>query len=173
MSWQQYVDQSLVGSGNVDKAAIFNSEGNSVWATSPGFQVSPKEMEEIVAAYNDKGDDTGVKQVQSTGLHVAGERFVVLKADERSLYGKKVRFFYRVFSRFSSALEILPFNHPVTRNFRSFYLPGVHTLQGKEGIVIVKTTQAILVTHYPEHVQPGSAANTVEQLGDYLISVGY
>ena len=45
--------------------------------------------------------------------------------------------------------------------------------QGKEGIVIVKTTQAILVAHYPETVQPGQAANTVEQLGDYLIGVGY
>lgn len=30
---------SLVGTGNVDKAAIFNSEGNSVWATSAGFTV--------------------------------------------------------------------------------------------------------------------------------------
>lgn len=46
-------------------------------------------MKEIVAAYADKAD---VKQVQSTGLHVGGERFVVLKADERSLYGKKVSF---------------------------------------------------------------------------------
>lgn len=45
--------------------------------------------------------------------------------------------------------------------------------QGREGVVLVKTTQAILVTHYPETVQPGSAANTVEQLGDYLIKVGY
>lgn len=45
--------------------------------------------------------------------------------------------------------------------------------QGKEGIVIVKTQQAILVSHYPESVQPGSAANTVEQLGDYLIGLGY
>ena len=50
---------------------------------------------------------------------------------------------------------------------------GTDTTQGKEGIVIVKTTQAILVTHYPETVQPGSAANTVEQLADYLIGVGY
>ncbi|KAL1311304.1 hypothetical protein AAFC00_001485 [Neodothiora populina] len=130
MSWQAYVDQSLVGTGNVDKAAIFNSEGNSVWATTAGFTVSPAEMKEIVTAYADKAD---VKQVQSTGLHVAGDRYVVIKADDRSLYGKK----------------------------------------GKEGIVVVKTTQAILVTHYPETVQPGSAANTVEQLGDYLISVGY
>ncbi|EKG20276.1 Profilin/allergen [Macrophomina phaseolina MS6] len=133
MSWQAYVDTSLVGTGNVDKAAIFNAEGNSVWATSAGFTIDPKEAAEIVSAYKDKGDANGIKQVQSTGLHIAGDKYVVLKADERSLYGKK----------------------------------------GREGIVIVKTTQAILVAHYPETVQPGVAANTVEQLGDYLISVGY
>jgi len=80
---------SLVGTGNLDKAAIFNADGNSVWATSSGFTVSPQEMQEVVAAYKDKGAD-GVKQVQSTGLHIAGERFVVLKADDRSVYGKKV-----------------------------------------------------------------------------------
>lgn len=130
MSWQAYVDTSLVGTGNVDKAAIFNSEGNSVWATSTGFTVSPAEIQEVVAAYKDTGD---VKQVQSTGLHIAGERFVVIKADGRSIYGKK----------------------------------------GKEGVVIVKTNMAILVAHYPETVQPGGAANTVEQLADYLVGVGY
>ncbi len=47
-------------------------------------------MQEIVTAYKDKGDSAGVKQVQSNGLHIAGERFVVLKADDRSIYGKKV-----------------------------------------------------------------------------------
>jgi len=130
MSWQAYVDTSLVGTGNVDKAAIFNSEGNSVWASSAGFTVAPHEMKEVVGSFKDTGD---VKQVQSNGVHIAGERYVVIKADDRSLYGKK----------------------------------------GKEGIVIVKTQQALLVTHYPETVQPGSAANTVEQLADYLISVGY
>ncbi|OQO01328.1 hypothetical protein B0A48_12883 [Cryoendolithus antarcticus] len=132
MSWQAYVDQSLVGTTNLDKAAIFNSEGNSVWATTPGFTVSPQEMAAVVAAYKDPGTD-GVKKVQSEGLYIGGERFVVIKADERSVYGKK----------------------------------------GREGVVIVKTTQALLVTHYPEAVQPGVAANTVEQLADYLIGVGY
>ncbi|EMC93045.1 hypothetical protein BAUCODRAFT_151416 [Baudoinia panamericana UAMH 10762] len=122
----------LVGTGSVDRAAIFSADGTSAWATSPKFNIQPKEMQEIVAAYRDPGKD-GVKQVQSTGLHVAGERFVVLKADERSIYGKK----------------------------------------GREGIVIVKTKQALLVAHYPESVQPGTAANTVETLGDYLIKVGY
>jgi hypothetical protein len=50
--------------------------------------VSPAEMKEVVSAYKDKGD---IKQVQSSGIHIAGERFVVLKADDRSIYGKKVR----------------------------------------------------------------------------------
>jgi profilin len=89
-------------------------------------------MQAIVTAYKDPGTD-GVKKVQSEGLHVAGERFVVIKADNRSIYGKK----------------------------------------GREGVIIVKTTQALLVTHYPESVQPGVATNTTEQLGDYLIKMGY
>lgn len=45
--------------------------------------------------------------------------------------------------------------------------------QGKEGVVIVKTVQALLVAHYPESVQPGQAVTVVEKLGDYLIGVGY
>lgn len=44
-------------------------------------------MQEIVTAYKDASP---VKQVQSTGIHVAGEKYIVLKADDRSLYGKKV-----------------------------------------------------------------------------------
>ena len=30
---------SLVGTGLLDKAAIFNTQGTSVWASSPGFTV--------------------------------------------------------------------------------------------------------------------------------------
>jgi len=130
MSWQAYVDTSLVGTGDVDKAAIFNSEGTSVWATSKGFQISPAEMQEVVGSYKDTAPQ---KKVQANGLHIAGEKYIVIKADDRSLYGKK----------------------------------------GREGIVIVKTKQALLIAHYPETVQPGQAATTVEKLGDYLISVGY
>lgn len=45
--------------------------------------------------------------------------------------------------------------------------------QAKEGVVIAKTTQAILIAHYGENVIAGNAATTVEQLADYLIKVGY
>lgn len=46
-------------------------------------------------------------------------------------------------------------------------------LQGKEGVFVVKSNQAILIGHYPESVQPGSANTVIGQLGDYLVSVGY
>jgi profilin len=45
--------------------------------------------------------------------------------------------------------------------------------QGKEGIVCVKTAQAIIVAHYPDTVQPSEATVAVEKLGDYLVGVGY
>ena len=52
--------------------------------------MSPDGMKEVVATYKDPGKD-GVKEVQRTGLRIAGERYVVLKADDRSIYGKQVR----------------------------------------------------------------------------------
>jgi len=130
MSWQAYVDTSLIGSGNVDKAAIFSAAGDSKWAASHGFDISAAELKTIVDSYRDTKD---VKDVQGSGFYIAGSKYMTLRADDRSLYGKK----------------------------------------GKEGIIIVKTTQAILVAHYPETVQPGNAVTTVEQLGDYLVGVGY
>lgn len=44
---------------------------------------------------------------------------------------------------------------------------------GKLGIIIAKTTQAIIVGHYGENAQPGNARSTVEALGDYLRKSGY
>jgi len=130
MSWQAYVDSSLVGSGHVDKAAIVSAAGDSVWASTPGFTISPEEMKEVVATL---AGGEAVDKIFSTGLHIAGERYVVFKAEGRSIYGRK----------------------------------------GKEGIVICKTNQAILVAHYGENVQAGNAAITVEQLADYLVNLSY
>ncbi|KAL2046675.1 hypothetical protein ABVK25_011647 [Lepraria finkii] len=129
MSWQAYIDTSLVGSGDVDKAAIFNVEGTSVWASSPDFKVEPAEVQDVLASYK----QTEPKKIFETGFKIAGDKYFTLKADDRSVYGKK----------------------------------------GREGMIIVKTKQALLLAHYPETVQPGSASLTVEKLGDYLIGVGY
>jgi len=128
MSWQAYVDSSLIGSGHVDKGAIYSAKGDSVWATSAGFNVSATEMQEVVTGLSGKPD-----KLYAEGLHVAGERYVLTKAEDRSLYARK----------------------------------------GREGVVIVKTTQAILIAHYADGMIAGNAAQTVEQLADYLISTGY
>jgi len=128
MSWQAYVDSSLIGSGHVDKGAIYSAKGDSVWATSAGFTISPAEMQEIVTGLSGSYD-----KLYAEGLHIAGEKFVLTKAEDRSLYARK----------------------------------------GREGVVIVKTTQAILIAHYKDGMIAGNSAQTVEQLADYLISTGY
>ncbi|KAF4625849.1 hypothetical protein G7Y89_g12311 [Cudoniella acicularis] len=128
MSWQAYVDSSLLGSGHLDKASIISVKGDSTWATSPGFTVAPPEIAEIVGGLS--GNPAGLYE---KGLHVAGERYVLTKAEDRSLYARK----------------------------------------GREGIVIVKCTQCILIAHYKDGMIAGNAATTVEQLADYLIQQGY
>lgn len=41
----------------------------------------------VVDSYADKGDP---KKVQSSGFYIAGQRYVTIKAEDRSLYGRKV-----------------------------------------------------------------------------------
>jgi profilin len=44
-------------------------------------------MQEVVAGLSGKVD-----KLYAEGLHVAGERYVLTKAEDRSLYARKVRF---------------------------------------------------------------------------------
>ncbi|KNG88621.1 profilin [Aspergillus nomiae NRRL 13137] len=78
-----YVDSSLMGSGQFDKAAILSHDLSGTEAYSPGFTISVEELKELAAAF----DNSGV--AMTNGFHVGGEKFVAIRADERSLYGKK------------------------------------------------------------------------------------
>uniref|UniRef100_A0A060T3S8 Profilin n=1 Tax=Blastobotrys adeninivorans TaxID=409370 RepID=A0A060T3S8_BLAAD len=126
MSWQAYVD-NLLGSGSVDQAALYSRAGDSVWAKSANFEVSAPEINEIAKGFDDSS------QLQASGLHVQGQKYFMLRADDRSIYGKL----------------------------------------NDTGIVAVRTKQALLIAHYSAPTQPGEATKVVEQLADYLISVGY
>ncbi|KAH8802823.1 putative profilin [Xylogone sp. PMI_703] len=128
MSWQAYIDTSLVGSGHIDKGAIYSKAGDSVWAASPGFSVSAPEIKEVITALDGKTD-----KIYAEGLHVGGERYVVTNAEGRSIYARK----------------------------------------GREGVVIAKTKQAILIAHYADGMIAGNAASATEKLADYLESTGY
>ncbi|KAK7676116.1 profilin, required for normal timing of actin polymerization in response to thermal stress [Cerrena zonata] len=126
MSWQAYTD-NLVATGKIDKAALYSGAGDSLWAQSSNFQLGQDEISAIAKGYSDPSN------LQAHGLHVQGQKYFLLRADERSIYGK----------------------------------------QDAEGIVAVKTKQAILIAHYPAGVVAGEATTVVEKLADYLISVNY
>lgn len=126
MSWQAYTD-NLTATGKLDKAALYSRAGDSLWAQSGNFQLQPQEISAIARGYDDPSE------LQATGLHAVGQKYFLLKADNRSIYGK----------------------------------------HDAEGLITVRTTQAIILAHYPEGVQAGEAAIIVEKLADYLISTGY
>jgi len=83
MSWQAYVDSQLVGTGHCTKAAIIGHDG-AQWAASPGFTLSANEGKSLVNAFQDPSS------AFSSGLHIGGVKYMTIKADARSLYGKKV-----------------------------------------------------------------------------------
>lgn len=64
-----------------------STPGQSANAISPRLQLSPQELKEVVTAFNDTNEP---KAVQASGLHLAGEKYFVIMANEKSLYGKKV-----------------------------------------------------------------------------------
>jgi len=126
MSWQDYVDNHLIGTGKIAQAAIYGIDG-SLWATSPGFSAQPAELDAVKQGFQD------ASSLQANGVFINNVKYFTIYAMDRSIYGKK----------------------------------------DKDGIVIVKTTQAILIGTYIDPTQPGEAATIVEKLADYLISLGY
>jgi profilin len=89
MSWQAYIDSSLVGSGHIDKGAIISAAGDSVWAASSDFQLKPEEMKAISAIVS--GDSAAKDKAFGEGLYIAGNRYVMTKAEERSIYARSGR----------------------------------------------------------------------------------
>ncbi|KAK0643562.1 profilin [Cercophora newfieldiana] len=91
MSWQAYVDSSLVATGHIDKAAIISAAGDSVWASSPAFTLKPEEMKAIVAILGDAGKGPAVDKAFGEGVYIAGERFVAFNIEDRHIYGRHGR----------------------------------------------------------------------------------
>ncbi|KAH7328123.1 profilin [Stachybotrys elegans] len=89
MSWQAYIDSSLVGSGHIDKGAILSAAGDSAWASSSDFQLKPEEMKVIASIV---GGDAGAKdKAFADGLYIAGNRYVMARAEDRSIYARSGR----------------------------------------------------------------------------------
>jgi profilin len=79
MSWQAYVDDQLVGTGHVIGASIIGHDGN-VWA-SKNLTLKAGEGAKLVAGFKDSASILG------GGVFVDGQKYLTIKADDKSIYG--------------------------------------------------------------------------------------
>ncbi|KAM9998813.1 hypothetical protein ACTFIY_008463 [Dictyostelium cf. discoideum] len=82
MSWQHYVDEQLVGAG-LCQAAILGANDGGVWAKSTGITIGKQEGDGLVALFKNPGD------VFAKGALVGGVKYMGIKGDPQSIYGKK------------------------------------------------------------------------------------
>ncbi|CAH0557141.1 unnamed protein product [Brassicogethes aeneus] len=81
MSWQDYVDQQLLATRCVTKAAIAGHDG-SVWAKSENFNVSKEEVAKIVQGFDKQ------EILTSSGVTLAGNRYIYLSGTDRVIRAK-------------------------------------------------------------------------------------
>ncbi|KAF9174001.1 profilin, required for normal timing of actin polymerization in response to thermal stress [Mortierella sp. AD011] len=81
MSWQEYVNNQLVGTGKVKKAAIFGHDG-SLWAGSPDFKVGAAEAQKLIKAFQDP------KDILTDGFYLEGTKYVLLRYDDKTIYAR-------------------------------------------------------------------------------------
>jgi len=81
-SWQNYVDDHLLSTKNVTKAAISGHDA-SIWAVSEGFKVSSDEIKKVLASFNDSDN------LAQNGITVEGTRYIFLSSTERVIRAKK------------------------------------------------------------------------------------
>lgn len=72
-----------MGSGQFEKAGILAADFSGLEAGSPGFELSQDDINTLASAF------TSPDNAFANGFSIGGEKFVTIKADERSLYGKK------------------------------------------------------------------------------------
>lgn len=98
---------------------------------------------------------------------------MTLRADDRSIYGKLgvSQVSVSVSPHFSRVSDLPCAIRADQRDSADIEI-HCNDAQGG-GIILVKTTQAVLVAEYVAPVLPGDATKIVENLADYLISVGF
>lgn len=122
-------------------------------------QIAADEMKNIASIVT--GDKAAIDKAFGEGLYIATERYVLAKVEDGSVYARKVRGRPRK-SRAAGQAHKPARQRLLTSDF-----------QGKEGISIAKSKQAILIGHHGEQGVAGSTTQAVESLKDYLVGQGY
>ena len=82
MSWQDYVDKQLVGTGLVKKAAIIGLDG-AIWAKSSAFDLQAAEAKTFAANYSK------VSYFSANGIVLGKTKLIFLSGTDRVLRAKK------------------------------------------------------------------------------------
>ncbi|MEU8789951.1 profilin [Streptomyces sp. NPDC048643] len=83
-AWQSYVDRDILGAGLTQGAILGTDRAAwSTWAASPGFTVSDAERETLLNGFEDPA------AAFTSGIGVNGGTHLTIKADARSLHGRK------------------------------------------------------------------------------------
>ena len=82
MSWQDYVDKQLVGTGLVKCAAIVGLDG-SIWAKSADFDLTAAQATTFTTNYSK------VAHFQANGVVLGKTKFIFLSGTDRVLRAKK------------------------------------------------------------------------------------
>lgn len=80
--WQNYVDDQLLGADLIE-AAIIGADGSEIWAKSPNFNLSPNEIKKLAEGFRNAAS------FFATGISLNGQKYLTIKADGQSVYGKK------------------------------------------------------------------------------------
>jgi len=81
MSWQDYVDNQLLASACVSRAAIAGHDGG-IWAKSDGFEVTKEELAKLVLGFDKQ------EILTSGGVTLAGQRYIYLSGSDRVVRAK-------------------------------------------------------------------------------------
>jgi len=79
MAYQGYIDNMLIASGNVKDAMICDEE--NIVAQSDGFDVESYEIRDLWDGFSNPA------QLHMTGFSVAGETYVTIRADGKTILG--------------------------------------------------------------------------------------
>jgi len=84
MSWQDYVNNNLLGT-NACTGALISGHDGSIWAEGGDIQkkVTPQELTAINAAFTD------ASSFQANGAYLGGERYIFLNCDGTVMRLKK------------------------------------------------------------------------------------
>lgn len=150
MSWQQYIDDSLIGSGFMHSAAIVGLTDGSYWAYGGTYVPQPDEVEHIQKCLND------LSLMQQTGIKIYGVKFFGLRS---GVDGETKYIFFKKGSAGGCVYST-----------KQSFIVAVYGNPGDESAAKMDSDKRAVLDVV---VNPADCNMTVKRIAEYLINLGY